>query len=197
MGFHAESAPRKSDEGVSMVELLVYMLLAVVVVTIVASILINSLRVDSQVRAGAESADTAQLTALSLGQGIRNASAIEILNPTPTSTLLRTRSIDGSETGEWFCNVWHYANGELRWARSAAALPPAPDQATIDSWLLLSDGVELVGAAPIFQLGADLRSVAVSFSVQNEDGAPILLDTTMVSRQPVPSTGVESDPCWP
>ena len=72
-----DSLAAESDRGITLVELLVYMLLAIVVLTIVGSILINSFQAERQVRDAAQSNSTAQLVAESLGRGIRNASAVE------------------------------------------------------------------------------------------------------------------------
>lgn len=195
--FSLKELDEPTDRGITLVELLVYMLLAVVVLVLVGSFLINSLRVDSQVRAGAEAASNAQTAVASLGRGVRNASALEVTNPAPDTTLVRTRSIDSGPDGEWFCNAWHLSSdGELRWRSSPSALPAAPDEATIGSWLLIVDNVQPVGATPMLGLGPDGRSLAISFQVENGDGAPVLLETVIIPRQPIPSTGEVSEPCF-
>lgn len=185
----------KGDGGFTLVELLVYIFLAVVVLTIVGSVLINSLRAEKQVRDAAQSNSTAQLVAESLGQGIRNASAVEVTVPSAGSILLRTRSIDRSEAGGWFCHAWLFSGGELRTARSAAAIP-APDAATAASWTLLATDVEAVGAAPLLAFGANERSVDVTLTVGVGEGIPVLLDTVMVAQQPIPATGRVTAPCF-
>jgi type II secretory pathway pseudopilin PulG len=188
---------REHDQGFTLVELLVYMLLAVVVLTIVGGILINSLRVESQIRDATSAADATQLAAQSLGRGIRNASAIHVSQPDTDSILVRTRSIDSQDAGEWFCNAWYVgADGGLRWTTSPAAISPSPTSTEVDAWLLLVEGVGPSGAGPLFSLDADERSLSVAFSVKNGDGSPILLSTTMVSRQPIPTTGKVTEPCF-
>lgn len=193
------SAPRfreSSEGGFTLVELLVYMLLAVVILTIVGGVLINSLRVEAQVRDASAAADTAQLASQSLGRGIRNASAIEVTQPDSDSVLVRTRSIDSQDTGDWFCNAWYVgADRQLRWTNSPDAIT-SPTAAEAATWLLLAEGVAPTGGSPIFELEADERSLNVTFTVENGDGVPILLDTTIVSRQPEPSTGKVTAPCF-
>lgn len=186
----------RSDEGITLVELLIYMFLAVIVLTIVGSILINSLRAESQVRDAAQSASTAQLIAESLGRGVRNASAVEISTPAAGSLLLRTRSIDASSSGSWYCHAWIWSSGELRTTRSSTAISAAPGAATIAGWTLLATDVEQVGAAPLFSLGADQRSVDVRLRVGIGDGVPVLIDSVMVAQQPIPATGKVTAPCF-
>lgn len=186
---------QNTDDGITLVELLIYMLLGVVVLTIVSAILINSFRAEDQVRDAAQSTSTAQLVAESLGQGVRNASAIEVSAPTTDTALLRTRSIDGGDPGTWYCRAWYWSGGELRTTRSTAAIP-APDAATAATWTLLATDVERVSSAPVFAIGADDRSLDVTFSVGIGDGVPVLIDSVMVAQQPIPATGKVTAPCF-
>lgn len=185
----------RADGGITLVELLIYILLGVVVLTIVSAVLINSFRVEDQVRDAAQSASTAQLVAESLGQGVRNASAIEVSAPTVDTALVRTRSIDGSDAGAWFCQAWHWSGDELRTTRSATAIP-APDAAALATWTLLATDVEQVASTPVFILGSDERSLGVTFSVGIGDGVPVLIDSVMVAQQPIPATGKVTAPCF-
>lgn len=186
----------RRDEGVSLVELLIYMLLAVTILTIIAAILINSLQAERTVRTSAQATDTAQLAAQSLNRGIHNASAIEVTSPATGITVVRTRSIDSSAAGVWRCEAWVVADGEMRFATSSAAIAPPTTASAAAGWLLLAEGVEPIGANPIFALAADERSLAVGFTVANGSGVPITLDTTIVSKQPIPSTGKVTAPCF-
>lgn len=188
---------RFSDDGFTLVELLVYMLLAVVILTIVGGVLINSLRVENQVRDATAATDSAQIAAQSLGRGIRNASAIAVTQPDADSILIRTRSIDAQDTAEWSCNAWFVGPDQrLRWTSSPVAIDPATVASDSSSWLLLADGVSPRGTTPIFSLAADERSVRVNMTVDNGNGIPILLSTTIVSRQPIPATGRVTEPCF-
>lgn len=184
------------DDGVSLVELLIYMMLAVTVLTIIAAILINSLRAENTVRTSAAATDTAQLAAQSLNRGIHNASAIDVATPASGITIVRTRSIDSSAAGSWQCQAWAVAGGQLRTTTSSAAIPVPTSAAGVASWLLVAEGVEPIGANPIFSLAADERSLAVGFTVANGSGIPITLDTTIISKQPIPATGKVTAPCF-
>lgn len=195
MARHRARSTVKNDRGITLVELLVYMFLAVVVLTIVGSILINSFRAERQVRDAAQSNSTAQLVAESLGLGIRNASAVEVSAPSADIVLLRTRSIDGSDAGSWYCQAWLISGGELRTSRSTAAIP-VPDAATAATWTLLATDVEQIGTSPILALTSDERSVDVRLTVGVGKGVPVTLDTVMVAQQPIPATGKVTAPCF-
>lgn len=196
MRDHEHLTRARDDDGITLVELLIYTFLAVIVLTIVGSILINSLRAESQVRDAAQSTSTAQLIAESLGRGVRNASAVELSAPTADSLLLRTRSIDASASGSWYCHAWIWSGGELRTTRSSTAINAAPDSAALAGWTLLATDVEQVGGAPLFSLGADQRSVDVRLTVGVGDGVPVLIDSVMVAQQPIPATGKVTAPCF-
>lgn len=186
----------RDDAGITLVELLIYMFLAITVLTIVGGILINALRAENLVRDASQATDTAQLAAQSLNRGVHNASAVELSAPAVGIELVRTRSIDSSATGTWRCEAWVVVDGELRTTTSNAAIAPPLTAADAASWTLVTEGVQPVGPSPLFALAADERSLSVTFTVQNGDGVPILLDTTIVSRQPIPATGKVTAPCF-
>lgn len=186
-----------NDSGITLVELLVYMLLAVVVLVIVGGILINGLRVEAQVRDGVSSASSVQLITQSLGRGIRNASALDVTSPAADTTLLRTRSIDSNVDGAtWRCNAWHVStDGELRWTVSDGPISATPSESELEGWTLLGTSLTPRDARPILEYNGAERSVTIAFSAQAGDGAPVIVDTTIVSRQPVPATGEVRAPC--
>lgn len=187
--------PRR-DDGFTLVELLIYILLAVVVFSIVAGMFINSLRVENTVRTSAEAATGMQLASQSLGRGVRNASAIEVTAPAADTILIRTRSLDSTATGSWLCQAWYIGAGAIRTTTSTAAIG-TPDAATAETWTLLVEGVAPVDpSVPIALLAADERSLSVDFTVDNGEGVPLLLSTTLVSLQPIPSTGKVTAPCF-
>lgn len=184
------------DSGISLVELLVYMFLSVIVLTIVGTILINSLSAESIVRSSAESASTSQVATLSLNRGIHNASAIEVSTPAADIELLRSRSIDSSDDGVWRCEAWAVVDGELRWTTSSTAISPPLTASQVSTWTLLVDGVSKIGTDSYFASSAGGRGVDISFTAAGGNGIPISLSTQIVSRQPVPATGIESLPCF-
>lgn len=190
------SSSASRDEGISLVELLIYMFLSITVLTIIAAVLINSLRAENIVRTASQATDTAQLAAQSLNRGIHNASAIEVSTPAPGLELIRTRSIDSTSAGTWRCQAWVVADGRIRTFTSNSAITPPLTSAETSAWLLLAEGVEPVDGDPYFSLATDERSVSVRFAVSNSTDVPITIDSTIVSKQPIPSTGKVTSPCF-
>lgn len=180
------------DHGLTLIELIVYMLLATVVIGIVATIMINSFRVDTQVRDTAAAASDTQLLAESLGRGIRTAGYIEATVPVAGQLYVRTQSRDSGAAGDWVCSAWFFDGDAISWTTSTTALPSAPPP----SMLVLLDDIEAVGSQPVLALAADGRSLNVALSASAGDGAPILLDTTIVSRQPRVLTVEERAQCF-
>lgn len=190
--FQLERGAR--DAGITLIELLIYSFLAIVVLTLVGQFLINSLRVDTQVRNGAEAASNAQVAAASIGRGVRNASAVEVVEVEPGLQVLRTRSIGGGDTPVWLCQAWAIQDGALRWTSSDAAIPITAQ--AVAGWTLIVDNVRPAPGKPYFAANAADRAVDFAFTIANGDGAPILIDTTAISRQPIPATGRVSLPCF-
>lgn len=181
------------DRGLTLIELIVYMLLATIVIGIVATIMINSFRVDTQVRETAAATSDAQLLAESLGRGIRNAGFIEATSPAAGQVYVRTQSRDSGTAGDWVCSAWFFDGSAISWTTSSTALPVTPAPA---SMLVLLDDIEAVGTEPVLALAVDGRSLSVTLAASEGDGAPVLLDTTIVSRQPRVLTVEERAQCF-
>lgn len=184
------------DEGFTLVELLVYMLLTTIVIAIVATIMINSFRVDTQVRDSAAAAGRAQAFTEALGRSVRNAGYMELTSPASGSLYLRTQSRDSGPGGGFVCDAWYFDGTSVRWGTGVAAWPASPDAAAIASWVVLADGVSPVGSEPVLALSADRRSLSVALTEDSADGVPVLVDTTIVSRQPRELTAEERSPCF-
>jgi Tfp pilus assembly protein FimT len=183
----------RSERGFTLIELLVYMMLATVVLLIVGGILINSLKAEQTVRSSVEGADTGQLISQSVTKAVRNASAIRLTAPAASSQLLTVRTTDGASG--WVCRAWYYGAGEVRMRTSATAIP-APTATEALDWTRLGEDIRRVAGAPVFALtGAD-RQVDLTLEAQTGNGRPVLIDTSALSRQPVPATGVEAAPCF-
>ena len=183
----------KSERGFTLVELLIYSMLSVIVLGIVGGLLINSLTAERIVRSAAEASTAGQLVAQSIGHGVRNASAITLSAPTPDTQLLMVRTVGPGPTAEWLCQAWYIGANEVRTKTSSAVIPP-PSASDAADWTMLGDGMQPASSAPFLTLTD--RRVDLKFEVNTGDALPVLISTSTVSRQPVPATGVESQPCF-
>jgi len=181
---------RTSDEGFTLVELLVYMLFMVVVLLIVGGILINSLTAEGTVRGATQGSNAGQLVSQSVGQGVRNASAITYIPATATfpDEILIVRTVGTQTPKDRFCQAWSFKDGQIR---TTTWEPPSVRSANIANWTLLGDGIQQVSDGPIFTKSD--RQVTLNFDVSTGTGKPVRI-TTSTSRHPIP--GVEmSIPC--
>lgn len=180
------------DRGISLIELLVYMMLSIVMLLIVGGLLINTLNTEKQIRSITASASSGQIVTQSVAQGVRNASDLQLTAPSSDSQLLRTRSIGNADTGVWTCRAWFIDGGSI-WTTSSSAAIAAPAESDLDDWLLLADDLAPAGSSEIFVLTG--RQVDMNFAADVADGGSTLFTTSAVSRQDVPVI-VENPVCF-
>ncbi|SDK29229.1 hypothetical protein SAMN05216282_104203 [Cryobacterium psychrotolerans] len=187
------SGRESAEVGFSLIELLIYMVLAVVVLLVVGSLLINSLTAERTVRDAAQSSSTGQLVSKSVGQGVRNSSSIWRSPAGAVPQVLIVRTAGTASTESWFCQAWSFQNGQIRSTSSPDLIPTTT--ANIATWTLIGDGMAPVAGFPVF--GGSGRTVVLKLDVDSGKGQPLRIETSLHSRQPVPATGVEvSLPCF-
>jgi hypothetical protein len=177
--------------GFSLVELLIYSVLSVVVLFIVGGILINSLTVARSVREASEASNAGQLVATSVGHGVRNANEIWQSAPGIVPQILMVRTVGSEDTPNWRCQAWSYDSGEIRTTASAAAISTVQTSDSVESWMLLAEGVQplIVAAvpAPVFTVAGQRVNLALDMSTG--EGQPVLISTSSVSRHPFEPIG--------
>jgi type II secretory pathway pseudopilin PulG len=208
-------SPLSDDSGFSIIELLVYIMLGVLVLTVVGVTLVNSIRGSILVRASAETAGGAQLVAQSLNRGIHNASAI---NVNKDSTVLLTRSIDSSPAGVWQCQAWIFTGTTIRTSTS----PTAISLKDVSKWTVLASNVKTIDTVTpasgktkestefgkVFELVADplstgssvqqvrVRFIADGLPIAKPLGRQVQVDTAIMPKQPILKETGESSPCF-
>lgn len=195
----------QTDRGFTLVELLVYMFLAVIVGTIVAGILINSLRVQVQIQDSASSAQSSLLVADAVGTAVRDSLAMKSTALADGTVVVVTRSLDPSVESTTtagpensLCFAFAVVGDEVRYTTSATAIAPANAAAT-DSWTQLLSGAERITPSTsiltVLDGGAALRLALVT---EQGDGGPQQIDTTIRSLQgPDRETGLRTGtPCF-
>ncbi|RJT88516.1 hypothetical protein D6T64_10320 [Cryobacterium melibiosiphilum] len=182
-------------------ELLVYMSFAVVVLTLIGGMLINTLAAERTISGRTGASTAGQIIAQSIHAGVRNAAALDT-TATERGELLRLANVGNTAIAAPYCQVWFYdpaEPGAVYYRRGdPTATPitvPTAAQLTGDGWLLLGTGIAPgPGAAAPWQLsGSPAATVDLSLSVATADGdPPALLQATSTSRQDV---SMES-PCF-
>ena len=189
--------PNSSTRGFTLIELVVSAALGVLVMALVGGMLVSTLNAQSSVRAAAQSSNTGQLVAKALTRDVRGARDLTTAVPFAGTCLLRLTVVDNALTVPVSVRfvAWYFGNGEIRTRRSTIAIPdPVSPTAVTTAWTLLATGVQRSGSTPVFT--ANGPQVGLTFTVAGSAGAPVLIQTTAISRQPWPtaSPGVSS-PC--
>lgn len=183
------------DDGLTLVELIVYGLLLVVVLGIVGSIMVSTISIERDVRASSESTTAAQLASQSIVHGVRNGTARELRYVGDDDQLLRIRTA-GSSPGavQWYCAAWYYSstNGTIRSTTSSddsIGIPVPTGEPT--TWTLLAEGIEASDASgDIFT--ATLDGVIIKFTAETAQGTTV----PIVSAATLRTGGTESASCF-
>lgn len=179
-----------SDEGVTMMELLVYSILGVFVLVIVGSLIINGMRGQSSVTSITSATTTGQLAASSIQADIRNASAIKV-TVIGNDQLVVARVARGNDSAvAWKCVAWYYSatTKEIRTKTSAAAVT-APSSGTLSSWTLIASSVKPKGTV-VF--AGDAKQLTMTYTVDAGTTKPVPITSSATSRN---QSGV-SAPCF-
>ncbi len=167
----------RAESGLTMVELLLYMSLALVVLMVAGAMLINSITAGTQVDKTTAASNTGQLIMRSVQSGVRNATQVG-LTAAGGGQLLTVTTSGGVTPVVWSCEAWYFtptSGGSLYMLRTPATAPiPAPTSATLGSWTLLGTGISVTGT-PVFTASAGL--VTVNLNINTGNPTPLALSS--------------------
>ena len=135
---------RENDQGVSLVELLVYLALMVVVASILGSLLINFLNLQKRIVNSTTASQQAQSIAQALEVSVRNATAVSLTQVGSGDQMVTVRSSRTDSPGAWDCIAFYYSaakDGSIRYHRSSSAIG-VPVPSDLASWVLLGQGIK-------------------------------------------------------
>jgi type II secretory pathway pseudopilin PulG len=165
----ASTGSTRSESGLTLVELLLYMSLSIIVLLVAGAMLNTSTRAQSQVDRTTAASNTGQLVMRSVQSGVRNATQVGLTASNGTQLLTVTTS-GGLTPVVWSCEAWYFtpsSGGSLYMLRTAATAPiQAPTSSTIGSWTLLGTGISLNGAA-VFTATAGLVTLTLNIDTGN------------------------------
>lgn len=196
---------RRDDSGFTLIELLVYMFLAIIVGTIVAGILINSLRVQVQIQDAAASAQGSVLIADAVGTAARNSLAMQANTLADGTIVVVMRSLNPSVAStttagpeNFLCYGFAVAGSDVRYTTSSSAIAPTNAAATA-TWTQIATGAQrITSTTPILQVLDSGRAVRLALITEQGRGGPQQVDTTIRSLQgPDRETGLRTgSPCF-
>ncbi|MCU1545958.1 MAG: prepilin-type N-terminal cleavage/methylation protein [Homoserinimonas sp.] len=182
MDVRTRSETSSAEQGFTLIELLVYSLLLMVVLAIVGSVLISSMRVERTVRRVTQTSSAGQLAVASVETGIRNSSGF-FLTAVGADQLLLARTARGTAAVVWGCEAWYYSAsaGTIHYKHSTAIIP-TPNASQLNQWLLLVDGVTPNSGSTIFLEVVSGKNLDIVFNVSADDNPNIAIASSAVSR---------------
>lgn len=171
-----------SANGFTLIELLVYMMLIGLVLAIVGTMMINTLRTSKTTTSVTEASNAGQLVAHSVEKGIRNSSDFLLLSPAGNDQFLIARTAMGDATLTWKCAAWYYSaagEGSIRYKISDTAIL-APDAAALASWTLLDNGIKPATGTTVFSASGE--QLSISFHGLAGDQPPVAISSSAHSR---------------
>jgi hypothetical protein len=151
---------RIDDHGLSLIELVVYLLVSTLVLAGLATIFAAALTNDARTRERDTATGMAQLITNSVQTSVRNAVGAPVVSE--GGMLLRARVAVGSSG--WECRGWVLDGDELKYRASAGAIAPHA-YAEGDGWTTLAKGVVAAGPAGAAFVAQSARSVALHLEV--------------------------------
>lgn len=176
---------RHEDEsGLSLPELMIYVLLLAIVMVIIGSMLISSLRTERTVDRVVSASTEAQVAIKSIQYGVRNASAhtLPVLTNGNQLLLARVAKPDLLDL-EWSCRAWYYNKNtdEIRYRESDSAITE-PSTAQLADWTVLATRVTPITGTNIFGTSGT-QEVTVGFTVATGgEDPPVDIKTSVVRR---------------
>jgi hypothetical protein len=167
------------DAGVTLIELIVYVLLSGIVVLTTAVILINSWTTQQNVTSVTEATARGQAMGSTIERALRDGLTFSV---SADGTTLRVRT---SLPGELACQGFQLMSGQARLTQSSAALTsPAT------TWTAWQSGIAQDGSINFFVV--DGQNVTYTFEIET-DSAPVRFVGEASTRST--PTGVTA-PCW-
>lgn len=171
---------QRTEEGFTLVELIVYMMLLGLVMTVVGSLIITGIRGQRQIEGTSTASNAGQLIAQSIGTGVRNAAAVKVHAATAAGQLAQAKVGSTNAAGDvtWRCQSWFYSTVDKAvYARSSTSGAVTAPTAGFSGWTLLADRVSLASGvtAPFTAAGAGL---AVDFVVGDADSQVLRVAST-------------------
>jgi hypothetical protein len=177
------------DAGVTLIELLVYCLLSVIVLGLVGTMLIQSLKVQTQVQGTNSAASTGQLVSSSVNRGVRNSTTVSWAS-SASGELLVARTNNSVGTVSCGYKAWYYSiSASSIYTTTSSSAITEPNTSQLATWTVLATGIQKSGATFIFTVSG--LQVDIRFNVVVGTETPLPFKTTAISN----GTTLESVQC--
>lgn len=173
---------RADDRGLTLVELIVASSLLSLVLVVVGGMFVSLVNAERTVTPQSQGTTAAQLTATSIGSGIRNSSEFRITN-VGSDQLLVARVAGNDDAIAWSCRAWYYSaagDGEIRTTTTAdGSAIAAPSTSQLATWTQLIEGVSPPTGLSVFTAAG--AALVVSFDADAGDSPSVAIRFTAAS----------------
>lgn len=171
-----------SEQGYTLVELIVYSSLLIIVIAVVAQLFISGVIATQRVQTVTAATTSGQVVADSIETNVRNSTDFLLTNPAGTDQFLVARTAKRDATLSWQCVAWYYSSagtGTIRFKQSSVAiLEPTPSE--LQTWTLVQEGITPVSGTNI--LAANGQQLTVNFKSLAGDHPPVVISSSATSR---------------
>lgn len=192
------------DRGATLVELLVYLIIMVILVTLIASTFIQGRGVQGDQQSLADASNDAQLAAATIERPIRNAASIQVdssvIDGGGNLLVVKTRVGEPNNVASsWRCEAWFYdsasrtiyaTTGTPGSSAATAGFVAKPD---LSSWRQLIAEVDPVPGQPVFRTTGVGGGITMQFEAASQRrDTPVRINSTVIPRLQGAGIGTES-----
>ena len=167
---------KPAQAGFTLVELIIYISLSVLILSLVGGFLLNAVRAERHVTTAAQAANNAHLIAESIKRDVRKATEVRV-NDDHNLLIVRTAGMD--ETFALSCRSWYFdsATHAIYSVNEGAAAEPR----TTEPWIVQGEGISPIDGVPVFSsFGVSGAPVQLSFIVNG--ATPVVVSTSVTPR---------------
>lgn len=193
-----QRARTEPERGMSLIELLVYIVLTALMVTLITTLVISVSRASTQVRLNSESSNTSQALLERMQLNLRNATALTTKSDSANLLVIATvrSNTDGVENAEDMRCVGFYfdqATGKVHGITTDTGTTTATKTAfntpsSARNWPVLATGVLRVYTAPVVSSAAGLASIQFQ-STRGSQKQPVRYESSVPLQLGGPTEG--------
>ncbi len=179
----------RDDDGFSLTELLVVVLLLSLVLGVVAGVYLSSTRTQVTVQTVSRATTDAQSAVAAIDRAVRTATEVRQVD----AHTIAARVPGSDDPVAFACMVWNYdpASDELRFRSFPdGTAVAAPSPTAVRTWTLLAQNVQPISGNAIY--GWDGVSLAIAFQVTASEHQPVAIELTTT---PLVSIEMETSRC--